>query len=80
MKIYNGTVRWFDNFTGEGFIRVDGISYYVHWSAIKNGLIKQHNTLSFRGEKSVWAVLFKGQKVAVKIYEDSHFKQIMEVL
>jgi cold shock CspA family protein len=80
MKIYDGTVRWFNNKAGDGMIRVDGISHFVHWSAVAKGLSKRDNTLSFKDEKSVWAVLFKGQRVKVKIIEDSHYTQIEEVL
>ena len=34
-KIIEGTIRWFDNTSGEGMVSAtDGNSYYLHWSAV----------------------------------------------
>jgi hypothetical protein len=77
-KWHNAEVRWFDNRSGEGFIRVNDKSIYVHWSAIVKNLncdIKNCH----KQPKEVWTVLFKKQKVKVRIIEDSHYTQIAEV-
>lgn len=77
-KWKNGVVRWFDNRSGEGFIRVGEKSIYVHWSAIANH-IENGPDDCFKSPKKLWCVLFKNQKVKVQIIEDSHFTQISAV-
>ena len=78
MKWQDGTVRWFDNRSGEGFIRVGEKSIYVHWSALVDGL-KNKPRNAHKLPKMVWCVLFRGQKVRVKVIEDYSFVQISEV-
>jgi cold shock CspA family protein len=74
MKNVKGVVRWFDNRSGEGMIRVGKKSIYTHWSAIAQGL-----NMDCSGERNAWCVLFKGQEVTVDVIEDSHFTQISKV-
>ncbi len=76
MKAQKATVRWFDNKSGEGFIRVGEKSIYVHWSAIAKGLDTEFD---FKNPKQIWCVLFKGQQVTVDVIEDSHYTQISKV-
>lgn len=76
MKKEKGIVRWFDNRSGEGFIRVGEESIYVHWSAIK---VKELPKNAHKNPKYVWTVLFPGQKVTVEVLRDSHFIQIDKV-
>jgi cold shock CspA family protein len=75
-------VRWFDNRSGEGFIRIlDESSHlfnksiYVHWSAVDQC---QTDDLDCHS-KHRWVVLFKKQAVNVDVIEDSHFVQISKV-
>lgn len=69
----NGTVRWFDNTSGEGMISCeDGGTYYCHWSAIKGEFPPKHN-------KKRWAELTGGWKVRVKIYKSYTFNQVEEL-
>ena len=78
-KIHAGTVRWFDNRSGNGFIRVGDRPIYVHYSAIAKHLIKDHPNNKW--DKSFfWRILFPGQSVQVRLIEDFHFTQISEVL
>lgn len=74
MKNQKGTVRWFDNRSGEGFIRVGEKSIYVHWSA----MVPEGSTASLN-PKSIWYVLFGGQEVMVDVIEDSHYTQVSKV-
>ena len=67
-----GKVRWFDNKSGEGFIRVGDESIYVHYSAIKRDM-------DFNKD-FYWRILFPNQNVLVKIIRDSHYTQIEEVV
>lgn len=77
MKWQNGVVRWFDNRSGEGVIRVGEKSIYVHWGAIAAELNGPENC--FKNPKKLWCVLFKNQKVKVQVFEDSHYIQICKV-
>jgi hypothetical protein len=80
MKKQKGIVRWFDNKSGDGFIRVNGISIYVHWGAIANGFkLKNLPKSPFKQPKQLWTVLFPGQLVTVDIIYDSHYTQISKV-
>jgi cold shock CspA family protein len=71
MKWQDGIVRWFDNRSGEGFVRVEGKIHYIHYSAIDRE--DENKPL----DKNVyWRILFPGQKVKVQIYRDYHWTQI----
>jgi len=72
-----GTVRWFDNKSGEGMIRDNETkkSIYVHYSAIDMGCKRTPTT----SKRKCWAVLFAGQKVSIKIFEDYNYIQIAYV-
>lgn len=61
-----GRVRWFNNLSGEGIIRVGNNSKRVHWSSIANGL---------SNPKIVWYILFKNQRVKVLL----EFDQVVKV-
>lgn len=76
-QLQDGIVRWFDNKSGEGFIRVGSESIYVHYSAIdkSKGLLDGKYNKDF-----YWKILFQGQKVKVTIIRDSHYTQIDEVI
>ena len=60
-----GYVAWFDESSGEGEIRCpsDKATYYVHWSAIKHGVV---------GSKT----LMKNTPVEFLLYENLYMKQI----
>lgn len=76
-QLQDATVRWFDNKSGEGFIRVGDESIYVHYSAID----KNKGLLDGKFDKDFyWRVLFSGQKVKVSVIRDSHYTQIDEVV
>ncbi len=62
-----GVVHWFDVDSEEGSIidKKDGMSYYVHASAI----------ISKENEKK----LIKGQLVEFKLYENLYMKQVDQV-
>jgi 'Cold-shock' DNA-binding domain len=79
MKRQKGTVKWFDNRSGEGFIRVGGKSIYVHWSAIASKEACGGLPDAYKVPKQVWCVLFKGMEVEVDVFEDSHYTQISKV-
>jgi cold shock CspA family protein len=66
-----GVVRWFDNFRGEGVIRVGEETIYVHYSAIDRSVILNKDLY--------YKVLFSGQIVKVTVIRDSHFTQIDSV-
>ncbi len=79
MKKVQGIVRWFDNKSGEGMVRVGEKSIYCHWSAIVKGLetgLEYPHKADHVDNKQVWTVLFSGQKVLVEVFEDSHYTQI----
>jgi len=59
-----GVVHWFDVNAGEGAIidKEDGMSYYVHYSAIDT--------------KDKFKVLDKGQEVEYLLYENLYMKQV----
>lgn len=59
-----GVVHWFDINAGEGSIidKEDGISYYVHYSAIDS--------------KDKFKKLDKGQHVEFLLYENLYMKQV----
>ena len=67
-----GIVRWFDAKSGQGMIRVNDESIFVHYSAIKVNAPLDKNIF--------YRLLFPGQKVFVKIYIDYNWKQIEEVV
>lgn len=74
MTWQKATVRWFDKRSGEGMIRLaDGSCAYVHYSAISPNLTKRFDKDVF------WRLLFDGDEIEVKIFEDSHFRQVQEV-
>ena len=77
MKWQKGTVRWFDNISGDGMIRVGNKSIYVHWSAIAKGLKGPKDC--FKRPKALWCVLFPNQKVKVQVFEDYNYIQIDKV-
>jgi cold shock CspA family protein len=62
-----GIVHWFDINSGEGAIidGQDGMSYYVHYSAIKS--------------KDKFKKLNKGELVEFKLYENLYMRQVDEV-
>lgn len=60
MKWQDGIVRWFDNKSGDGIIRVGKKSIYVHWGAIASELNGPENC--FKNPKKLWCVLFKKQQ------------------
>ena len=66
-KYRTGVVHWVDVNAGEGSIidKVEGISYYVHYSAINS--------------KDKFKKLEKGQLVEFKLYENLYMKQVDEV-
>lgn len=66
-KYRTGVVHWFDVNAGEGSIidKVEGVSYYVHYSAIKS--------------RDKFKKLEKGQLVEFKLYENLYMKQVDEV-
>lgn len=69
-KSIKGTVRWFDNLSGEGIVVSEGgEQFFVHWSAIK-GKFEAKN-----GKKS-WAELESGWGVAFDVIRDTTFKQV----
>lgn len=74
---YDGVVRWFDNKSGDGMIRVGEKSIYVHWGAIASELNGPENC--FKRPKKLWCVLFPKQKVKVQIIEDYNWRQISAV-
>ncbi len=62
-----GEVQWFDEDSGEGMIvdKEDGISYYVHYSAIES--------------KQKFKKLAKGTEVKFQLYENLYMKQVDKV-
>lgn len=66
-KYRTGIVHWFDVNAGEGAIidSEDGMSYYVHYSAIES--------------KDKFKKLDKGQLVEFKLYENLYMRQVDEV-
>ena len=66
-KYRTGIVHWFDVDAGEGAIidSSDGMSYYVHYSAIQS--------------KDKFKKLDKGQLVEFKLYENLYMRQVDEV-
>lgn len=61
-----GTVRWFDNMSGEGVIKDSlGKSHFVHYSAIQSN--------------QTWKTLESGQSVEIQIVEHTAFTQISKV-
>jgi len=77
-KWQKAKVRWFDNLSGEGMIRVGKKSIFVHWSAIANGM-KDGPANCFKRPKLLWCVLFPNQDVQVQIIEDYNWTQISKV-
>lgn len=75
MNWQRAKVRWFDNLTGIGVVRLeDDTCVKVHYSAIFNEWYEpgQHLTFFHR-------MLWQGQEVEVRIFEDSDFRQVQEV-
>jgi cold shock CspA family protein len=73
MKQYNGLikakVRWFDNLSGEGFIRMpDGQSVFCHKSAFGSIYGKEHVALE------------DDDVVYVTVYEDFNYMQISTLI
>lgn len=61
-----GTVRWFDEKSGEGMIKADdGQSYYVHYSAIDSD--------------KKWKSLKDNKKVRFQLVDDVTFAQVSRV-
>ena len=61
-----GTVRWFDEKSGDGVIKSDdGISYYVHYSAIES--------------ERRWKSLNEKKRVEFQVIEDVTFSQVSRV-
>jgi 'Cold-shock' DNA-binding domain len=71
MKWENAKVRWFDNLSGEGFVRVGNESIYIHYSAIDKNCKSKPFDKNF-----YWRILFSNQQCKVKVIRDSHFTQI----
>lgn len=61
-----GTVRWFDEKSGDGMIKSeDGTSYYVHYSAIESN--------------KKWKSLKENKRVQFQVIEDITFSQVSKV-
>ena len=73
MKAEKATVRWFDNFSGEGVVRLEnGENIFIHHTALYK---------NFPLKKDFYCrILFPKQNIYVKVFRDSHFTQIEEVL
>ena len=66
-------VRWFDNFSGEGYIRLGtGESIYIHYSAIRRDIKL--------GKNNFYRMLFSNSVCKVKVIRDLHFTQIEELI
>lgn len=78
-KRIKATVKWFDNLSQEGMIRLpDGSSVYVNNDPVHGYLL---NGGSFQGLfmpaiQGKPYELKQDQKVIVEIFEDSHFRQV----
>lgn len=61
-EILQGTVKWFNNSKGFGFIEHNGVDYFVHFSAIKGD--------GFKSLSDGASVLFKVAKSAKGLQAD----------
>jgi cold shock CspA family protein len=66
-----GTVRWWDELSGTGVIRVGAESIFCHYSDVLKEV-----PLS---KEFFHRMLFKNSKVQVKVIRDSHYIQIGEL-